>query len=665
MTIAALVRVSSDQQDTKRQESDILKHTKSTSEVVALWFRDKESRDMPTARPDFLRMMDMVKTGKLKKVIIQEFNRFGTSDFIQFCHYAEFFRIAGCALVSVAEGDLLSKQVATQIQNFFRADASSTEQHKKGTTSLDGKRERVEKNAGPVGGPTLYGFDKACYSPASELLWTFTTTKQQPVVGVVRNFNSKGEVVSERVCEGKEATPRKSKGDTMRYVLSHDTDRIATVRFIFATFTTQNISSQRLGQLLNERGTTFYGNAWSPQTVEAILRNEKYCGNWTAFKTSAGRFGEFKGGRVVSVPEDVRSRIQYEVPTRGKKRRIVRHNDPETWMRKDDTHTAIIDHDTFGEAQNRLSTRKTRGLPPRKTEHYLKGLLFCAACGREMWVANSGEQLRYECQTYSTEYRTLGGNAPKTCSRNLVAHAEAETMIRAKLAELKAVLNPDDPDEALAGVFATLQPVVVGAVGENYDLLESPVFAPSDRDGLLNFLRERFPGKTAAEVLVGLGVDPSQAADDRKELAQTRVVELTAEFTKWVNAKVHADSAEERAVISAKLKDLRAELDDAKEAAKPPQTLCDVFITLQQAVADVDEGGAWADKVKTVFDRIMVAVDLKKHGERQGKDLFRYVLNKDKCVFVPKSDVSSVCSRTSRLRDWRGRSHGAPRRCFR
>ena len=79
---AAYVRVSSDKQDTARQERRI----QAAGIPIALWFRDAEGknpRDLPHKRPEFQCLLRAVEAGLLDKIIVDRQDRFGVADAFQ------------------------------------------------------------------------------------------------------------------------------------------------------------------------------------------------------------------------------------------------------------------------------------------------------------------------------------------------------------------------------------------------------------------------------------------------------------------------------------------------------------------------------------------------------------------------------------------------------
>ena len=79
MAVAAYIRVSSDKQDTERQEKAI----KASGRKIDHWFRDAEGRnprDLPHKRKEFQRLMKAVEAGLIDTIVVDRQDRFGAAD---------------------------------------------------------------------------------------------------------------------------------------------------------------------------------------------------------------------------------------------------------------------------------------------------------------------------------------------------------------------------------------------------------------------------------------------------------------------------------------------------------------------------------------------------------------------------------------------------------
>ncbi len=127
---------------------------------------------------------------------------------------------------------------------------------------------------------------------------------------------------------------------------------------------------------------------WAFSAVRAILLNESYTGR-----------------RVWAKQRKVEELIDPEDVAAGNRTRL-RWRPEDEWVRPNDrTHHALVDDDLFLAVRGKLvsGTRGTR--QPRSSPHayVLRGLIFCAVCGRRMegaWRANRGAEkgrVLYRC----------------------------------------------------------------------------------------------------------------------------------------------------------------------------------------------------------------------------------------------------------------------------
>src|SRR6266404_4310486 len=175
--IAALLRVSTDEQETERQRLAIERYAEENRLKITQWFEDKESRDLAEFRPRFQEMMSLVIQQKIKIVLIEKFDRFGVSGKEEWFHYRYLFQKARCKLISVAdgEGELTAKDDKTMLMGFFAADASTKEQRNIAHRALSGKA-RFAKDGDWVGGPAPFGYDKVCIDNQGNVLWRLVRT---------------------------------------------------------------------------------------------------------------------------------------------------------------------------------------------------------------------------------------------------------------------------------------------------------------------------------------------------------------------------------------------------------------------------------------------------------------------------------------------------------
>lgn len=129
-------------------------------------------------------------------------------------------------------------------------------------------------------------------------------------------------------------------------------------------------------------------DGWAFSAVRAILLNESYTGR-----------------RVWAKQRKVEELIDPEDVAAGNQTRL-RWRPEEEWVRPDKrTHEPLIHDETFTAARGRLASSSGRERKPRQSQHtyVLRGLLFCAVCGRRMegaWRPNRSKgsgRVMYRC----------------------------------------------------------------------------------------------------------------------------------------------------------------------------------------------------------------------------------------------------------------------------
>ncbi|MCZ2343425.1 MAG: recombinase family protein [Bacteroidales bacterium] len=616
MTTAALLRVSTRDQDEDRQRQDILEHCRKQNLAIPshLWFIDFESRDRADFRPEFQRLLELVRRCEVKTVLIQTFDRFGVSDEIEFFHFHHLFRKAGCRLYSLKQGDLFTKDVSTVVQNLFRAKASEEELTQKSFRGLDGMVKKV-RDGKVVGAVPAYGYDKAVYSGDGRLLWTAHYLTRSHAV--ISTYNAQGEVVDTRECQGKKQLPKRGESEVTRWHLSGDKTRVELVKYVFQTYTTEVITTRQLAVRLNREGHHIYGRPFTHMQVEATLRNPCYLG-WFAYnRTSQAHRQEVINGQVVEVEEEVFRRYKYQGKVTLRRRR------PEEWITKKGVFPQLIDDATFAEAQRRLANRSRRCLPPRSGDRWLKGLLVCGGCGQPMAVKLNAHSkvVNYICRSYQASHHRHGENQSR-CGRNTIPHAEAVELIRELNADIEMFFVEFDWNLERA--------------------LQALTYAyPNGRVPTLEQV------KTLDAGLDGLGVGIGDAADQQAEQTHRELDQKKAEYERWVAAKVFAGSQQEREVIAAKVRGLEADIMRLEQQSCPADVLVQAAASFRRDLQDAlraSEPDALSDKLRRAYKQIV----LQFRHERNGRRMRSWVLP-DQTTFVlapnssPPPDAGSPC----------------------
>ena len=122
---ATYIRVSTDQQDTERQYNSVGSFEKRFEVSIPKenWFEDEGwARDQADRRPAFQRLMKQAELGRIKWIIVDQLDRFGTKDAYQLVHYLYRLRECGCRLYDCSGKEWTSADVATIITAVVEGD---------------------------------------------------------------------------------------------------------------------------------------------------------------------------------------------------------------------------------------------------------------------------------------------------------------------------------------------------------------------------------------------------------------------------------------------------------------------------------------------------------------------------------------------------------------
>ena len=138
-----------------------------------------------------------------------------------------------------------------------------------------------------------------------------------------------------------------------------------------------------------------YGE-WHSKTIRDILTNRIYIGDMV---------------------QNRRSKVNYKV------KKVVKNNESD-YIIVENTHEAIIDKDTFYEAQMRIP--KNKGRNEKKEIRLLDGLLYCGNCGHRISI-QSRRKKDNRCYTICNYYRTY--MKQKLCTTHSNNYDELENTI--------------------------------------------------------------------------------------------------------------------------------------------------------------------------------------------------------------------------------------------
>jgi len=183
------------------------------------------------------------------------------------------------------------------------------------------------------------------------------------IQAVLKDKMQKGEYLGTRIPFGYK------KSETEKNKLEIDLNYAKYIKFMFEKYL-NGLTTRLIANELSKMGVptpailhklklkqTATSNLWKRSVVERILKNETYIGNTIQNKTKKVNY---KSKVKICVPEEQRIRVE-------------------------NTHTAIIDKETFEAVQ--LLMNKTKKVVRNNIDSCLRGLIYCADCKHRMQVS--------------------------------------------------------------------------------------------------------------------------------------------------------------------------------------------------------------------------------------------------------------------------------------
>lgn len=239
-------------------------------------------------------------------------------------------------------------------------------------------------------------------TPAGELFMTLHA-------GIAKYEKS---MIKERTTRGKRQKALSGKLTHNDRPLGYDFDSInsmyiindaeaATVRKIFELYISNRYGFHKLAADINSLGArTKKGNRFDNSAVDRIIGNEMYCGTKWAYRRYEKKTGQ---NTVRNIIRDRSEWIPISVP-------------------------AIIDRETWEQAQIIRRENKKNSLRNTKHEYLVKNIVRCGLCGRAM--------TGYSCSTYGRTYyyyRCTGITEHPKCKARLIPSDELDEYVWSKL----------------------------------------------------------------------------------------------------------------------------------------------------------------------------------------------------------------------------------------
>lgn len=327
-------------------DEQIPKYFDSDYYIVDEYIDDGRTGTSDNTRPDFLRLVEDVKCGRINCIVTKNLSRAFRNSANQGKFLEEFIPLYNTRFISLYE---------PHIDTFLNPEV---------VHSLE---------------VSITGFmnEQYAYKTSVDVRRTFDTKRK------------KGEFI------GAFAPYGLMKNPDNKNMLIIDDEAAEIVRDIFHWFVDEGMSKSGITKRLNELGVpnpTAYKHSkgfkysnpnvykndglWSERTVLDILLNQMYIGNMVQGKQKV---------------------ISYKVHDRIN----LKEKD---WYIVQNTHEAIIDKETFEKAQ-KLHQRDTRVCPNKRKVYTFSGLLRCADCKKAMTRKSAKNIVYYSCSTYSRKLK--------------------------------------------------------------------------------------------------------------------------------------------------------------------------------------------------------------------------------------------------------------------
>jgi site-specific DNA recombinase len=185
------------------------------------------------------------------------------------------------------------------------------------------------------------------------------------------------------------------------------------VRLIFAWIANNGLRLRQVALRLDQRGVKpRTARRWAANTIAAIVHNPVYMGRAYHQKYESVE------------PHDPHDRHRYRRRLKTSARRRPEHE----WIGV--PVPAIVDEALWRKAQQRLIENRRQTAGQVKHPYLLRGLLFCAACGRKMWGFGFDFGTRCERRYYGCNVRDrLKPNYERRCPRRPVRAEDVEQVV--------------------------------------------------------------------------------------------------------------------------------------------------------------------------------------------------------------------------------------------
>jgi len=332
-------------------------------------------------RPDFQRMLDDIKDGKINCVVVKDLSRFGRN-YIETGNYIEqIFPFMNVRFISV--NDMLdSVKNPAQMNNIIVPfknlinDEYARDISNKIRSTLDTKR----KNGDFIGSFAAYGYLKSQDNHNKLII-------DDEVAPIIRNMYN-------------------------WYIEGYG---FITIAKKLNELGIVNPSAYKKSKGMNVRHTATSGNSglWSDSSVRRILLSRVYIGDTVQGKN---KIQSYKVKKAVAIPQD-------------------------EWIIVENTHEAIVEREVWEKVQS-LYNRDKRTSPKSDKVYLFSGFLRCTDCGKAMNKKNISQPYKEYCYYVCSTYKKLNKGG---CTKHTIRSDKLERMVFETLKkQIQVSVNMDE-----------------------------------------------------------------------------------------------------------------------------------------------------------------------------------------------------------------------------
>ncbi len=306
------LRCSTDKQDesVEIQKNEITKYGKREGYKIVAWYIDDGISGHDEDRPEFVRLLTDANAATWQYVIVRHQSRFSRIRPATLISHLDQLDRAGVSLVSTDRGVIDINDFVSLLLTTIEANRDNEYSKTLSKLTIGGQVTRAEQGYS-AGQDAPYGLDRMYVDDS----------------GAHR----------QRVKNGEEFA--KPKSWRVIFVLSDDEIEIETVHWIFDQYANRHSGYAQIAADLNAKGIPSpRGGEWVAGTIRAILKNEKYVGDFIWNKTRQGKFNAYQSEETRARPVSEADRAK-----RGRRKNKVLRNDQSDWVGKQNVHEAIVD----------------------------------------------------------------------------------------------------------------------------------------------------------------------------------------------------------------------------------------------------------------------------------------------------------------------------------